>query len=150
MCADVEVAPAFHLLPGCRVGYLRPMAFICAESIPPFGGSFANSTSCGPVAHLGIPITKRRCAEIMGPLEIVFAVIGVLLVGILCFFGGTYYRKRVGEREIALRSRRPPGLSTKPSAAVRAGKRKCFWKPRTKFIDPVRSTKRKSKSAVPS
>ena len=36
----------------------------------------------------------------MGPLEIVFAVIGVLLVGILCFFGGTYYRKRVGEREI--------------------------------------------------
>src|SRR5699024_10478601 len=76
------------------------MAFICAESIPPFGGSFANSTSCGPVAHLGIPITKRRCAEIMGPLEIVFAVIGVLLVGILCFFGGTYYRKRVGEREI--------------------------------------------------
>ena len=36
----------------------------------------------------------------MGPLEIVFAVIGVLLVGILCFFAGTYYRKRVGEREI--------------------------------------------------
>ena len=36
----------------------------------------------------------------MGPLEIVFIVVGAILLGLVCFAVGIVYRKRVGEREI--------------------------------------------------
>ena len=64
----------------------------------------------------------------MGPLQIVLIVLGAIVLLAVSFFAGVTYRKRVGEREIALPKQKRPASSMRLSAAVKAVRRKCSLK----------------------
>ena len=44
------------------------------------------------------------------------------------------------------RKRKPPGSSTKPSAAEKTARRRCFWRPRTRSINPVQKPSGRSRN----